>query len=724
MVLLASALLAACAVTLDEADRLSRAGDYEAAYATLDDALARRPDDAALRSAHARQRDRIVVRALAQAELALGAGRLDEAGQLLQRVRQLDPGHARRPALEAALQRQVATQRLFRDAQRSLADGQGPEADRLLAELLSIDPQHAGARALQRQRQRTEAGSAAAPPAEMAAAFRKPVTLEFREAPLRQVFEALARSSNVNFVFDKDVRGDARVTVFLRDVTLDEAMRVILTTQQLDRRLLNDSTVLIYPNTPAKQREHQQLITRSLYLVNADVKQALALVRTMAKTRDLHADERLNALVVRDTPEVVRQVEQLLATVDLPEPEVMLAIEVMEVASDKLDELGLSWPTAVNFGIPNATGEIALGDRGDFRASVANPALAATLRGSRGTTNLLANPTIRARNREKAKVQIGEKLPVFTTTTAVNVGTSASVSYLDIGLKLEVEPQVQLDGEVTIKVSLEVSNLLREVTGPSGSLAYQVGSRLTTTSLRLKDGETQVLAGLINDEDRKRAVGIPGLSQLPLIGRLFGVHSDTRNKTEIVMLITPRIIRNLAPPDVSAASFASGTDALPGAEPLRLRRQARVAVPANRGGAAGPPAAAEANTAALDSAPRSGVDPGVLAVSATTEASVGETVSIALVNRSAQAVRGELEFDPTLLQTTAGEGRQPGRAGYAMGPGQDSVVVLRVLPAAAGGTATVGVSSATATTASGETSDLRVEGQASIRIRPTPEPPQ
>ncbi|OYU68363.1 MAG: general secretion pathway protein GspD, partial [Burkholderiales bacterium PBB5] len=413
---------------------------------------------------------------------------------------------------------------------------------------------------------RQAALQAPALPAALAAAYQKPVTLEFREAPLRQVFEALARSSAINFVFDKDVRGDARVTVFLRNVSLDEALRVILATQQLDRKLLNDTTVLVYPNTPAKQREHQELVTRSLYLANADVKQALTLVRMMTKTRDVHAEERLNALVVRDTPEVVRQIERLLATIDLPEPEVTLAVEVMEVASDQVQNLGIDWPATVNIGLPSPATVMGLSGDG-VRASIANPGFVASLRASTGSTNLLANPTIRVRNREKAKVQIGNKLPVFSSTSTPSNGSTTT-------------------------------------TASVGSLAYNLGTRLTTTALRLRDGETQVLAGLINDEDRRTAKGLPGLATAPFVGRLFGVTGDNRSKTEIVMLITPRIVRPLLPPSAAEATLASGTDAMPGSPSLRLRSGGTVAVPLATG--AGAPAAVTSTPLPDASAPSDG----------------------------------------------------------------------------------------------------------------------
>ena len=694
-------LLAGCALpVIDEAERLSRNGRYEEALARLDSALAERPGDASLRTAHSHQRDRVIAQALARADLAQAGGHLDEADRLAARVRQLDAQHPRLAPLQAQLAQARQAQ------QRAAAERAAASAE-------------AAARA-------SAPAPAAALPLALAAAYQKPVALEFREAPLRQVFEALARSSGVNFVFDKDVRGDAKVTVFLRNVTLDEALRVMLATQALDRKLLNDSTVLVFPNTAAKQREHQELITRSLYLGNADARQLLTLVRTMAKTRDLYADERLNALVVRDTPEVVRQVEQLIATLDLPEPEVMLAVEVMEVASNRLDELGLSWPDTVQYGLPGVSGQISLGDRASFRGSVANPALLATLRGDAGATNLLANPTIRARNHEKARVQIGEKLPVFTTTSAINVGVSTTVTYLDVGLKLEVEPTVQLDGDVTIKVALEVSNLLRERSGPGGSLAYQVGTRLTTTSLRLRDGETQVLAGLINDEDRQRAVGVPRLSTLPLLGKLFGVQSDTRNKTEIVMLITPRIVRRLDPPSPAAATLLSGTDSQPGAVPLRLRRAARAGVALAAGGRASM-APAPADTGAADGAAAAEAVAGAAGASvllaATAEAAVGGTVSVTLANRSGLRVSGELAFDGAALQAVsagaaspAGAAPGPGRAAFQLAPRGDAVVVLRVLPAAAGQTLTVAVQGLAGSDASGQAAEVRLDGEASTRV--------
>jgi general secretion pathway protein D len=153
---------------------------------------------------------------------------------------------------------------------------------------------------------------------------------------------------------------------------------------------------------------------------------------------------------------------------------------------------------------------------------------------------------------------------VITTTAATGGGfVSESVSYLDVGLMLEVEPAVYLENEVGIKVGLEVSNIVKEVTGSgtsSNTLTYQIGTRAANTVLRLRDGETQVLAGLISDEDRKSASKVPGLGDFPVLGRLFSSHNDTKNKTEIVLLITPHVVRNITRPAADKTEFYSGSE--------------------------------------------------------------------------------------------------------------------------------------------------------------------
>jgi general secretion pathway protein D len=448
------------------------------------------------------------------------------------------------------------------------------------------------------------------------------------------------------------------------------------------------------------------------------VKPVPASVPTIAKVRDIHIDERLNLLVVRDTPEVLRLVEKLIASVDLPEPEVMLEVEVMELATDQVETLGLDWPDQATLGISDAAGNIPsqvfVGGKNpiNFRASIANPAVIATLRGTSGNANILANPKIRVRNRDKAKVHIGQKLPVFTTTTnfAGSTSVAASVSYLDVGLKLDVEPTIQLDNDVVIKVGLEVSNLIRQVTGPGGTTAYEIGTRNTSTVLRLADGETQVLAGLINDEDRKSVAGIPGLSRLPVLGRLFGTHTDTRNKTEVVLLITPRVVRNLAVPDASLTRLASGVDGSPGAFSSLLRREAKVGVAPVTG------APAAANAAPAQPAAPAPAE-AALKLDVTPQVPAGGTVSVALKNDSGLQIKGELEFDPTKLAPAQPlQGGTAGRFPIELPPRGERVVALRALPPAAGQVLNISLTGLSATGLNGESAPVRVDGTGLLAV--------
>ena len=695
-------LLFGCAApALREAEQLALEGQHEQALTVLDAARHQDPADSALRAAQRRQRELTIATLANQADAARASWQWNSARDLLARLEALDANHLRTQNLRLELARAVRHQQLLLEATRDFDAGRTAEATTKLRGVLSEAPGLPAARALQQRI--SERSTEPALPAAMTAAFQKRLSLEFRDAPLRSVFESISRTSGVNFVFDKDVRADSKITIFLRDTTLDEAMRVILSSQQLDRKLLNDSSLFVYPNTAAKQQEHQELVTRSFYLSNADVKQAQILVKTMAKTRDVYIDERLNLIIVRDTPEVVRLTERLIASIDLPEPEVMLEVEVMEIGSNRLSELGLQWPDTVQYGVPNFAGQITRTD--SLRASISNPAVIATLRGNSGTTNLIANSKLRARNREKAKVQIGERLPIFTSTAVANAGVATAVSYIDTGLKLEVEPSVQLDNDVIMKVSLEVSNLIGQVSGPQGAIAYRVGTRNATTSLRLRDGETQILAGLINDEDRKAVQGVPGVSELPVVGRLFGVHSDTRNKSEVVLLITPRVVRNLGLPDAETLSGPAGNYASPGAASTRLRPSAKAGVAmANPSGGAAVPSSA--TVAAQDSATA------VIEVSTSGQVAVGGTLSVTLQNRSNAAVRGQLAFDTTMLQSAGVD--KGDRLDVVLEPSGQQVFVLRALVGTAGKSSQVQLEGLSAVSVTGVSMPVRVDGDGSV----------
>ena len=393
----------------------------------------------------------------------------------------------------------------------------------------------------------------------------KAINVDFKEASLSQVCQVLFRTAGLNFAFDKDVRTDQTISITLRKTPVRDVLSLILLSQQLEQRFINADTVLIYPNTPAKARDYQPLTVRSFYLTNIEAKTAVTTLRTILKARDLVSDDKQNVVVMRDTPEAIRMAEKLLAVHDMPEPEVMLEVEVLEVKRSRLQELGLLWPSYLML-TPLASikdGPVTLNDLINTTSkslAVHMPPFGINARGESGDANLLANPRIRTRNRETAKILIGDRVPNITTTSTSTGFVAESVQYIDVGLKLEVQPTIYLDNEVAIRISLEVSNIVNQVQTKSGTLAYQIGTRNATTVLRLKDGENQVLAGLISDEERSSGSKVPGLGDLPIIGRLFGTKREEGQKTELVLSITPRLVRNNKRPTIEQTEFSIGPE--------------------------------------------------------------------------------------------------------------------------------------------------------------------
>jgi general secretion pathway protein D len=682
LLLLAAALLTACANRMvEDSKRLIAQGQTEDGLALLDKAARENPRDPEIRAQLIRERDLAINRQLEAAERARAQGNLEGAEAAYRRALKIDPNQARAKAGLDALRSDARLKQQLHVAEQLLNKGEAAAADAAVRAVLAENPHLPQARSLARRILEQANSAAAAVAAAPKPAFAKPITLEFRDTPIRTVFDMISRTAGMNFVFDKDVSNTIRVTIFVRNASIEDAVKLLLATNQLERKVINDNSLLIYPNTPAKIKEYQELVVRTFYLGNADVKQTQAMIKSLVHTRDTFIDEKLNLLMIRDTPDAVRMAEKLIALQDLAEPEVMLELEVLEVKRSRLQQLGIQYPnqlTVLNI-VPNpttvvatATGPVATTNnttttsqltldvlRGGPSAGQIGVSPNPTLNAKNDTSdvNLLANPRIRVKNREKAKVHIGDRVPVITTTSTANVGVSQAVNYLDIGLKLDVEPSVLLDDEVSMKVGLEVSNIVREITNTSGVLTYQIGTRTAATVLRLKNGETQVLAGLINDEDRRSSSGLPGLADIPLIGRLFANRGSDSSKTEIMLLITPRVLRNVARPEFYAAESAGGTDAAAGAPPLRVRATAAGALSMSGHGGAGNALDQRVTLDAVRAAERA-----VVALTGAGQVSAGAEFA---VNISVQGGGGQIElvYDPALLSSLSreGPGADPGR---------------------------------------------------------------
>jgi len=664
----AIAMLSACAVNqhYEAANRLMAEGRTEAALAELELAVKKEPRNAQYRAAWIRERTRVSNARLIEGDAFAREEKFDQAETSYRAAAQADPDSQRAVQRLADMPVLRRSADAMREARALFKANDLPAAEARVRGLLSATPNYPGARDLLRRV--TEAAASASPAPALKAPFAKPITLEFRDAAMRTVFDMLSRTSGINFVFDRDVRQDTKLTVFVRNVTLEDALKLILTTNGLDHKVLNENSVLVYPNTPAKQKDYRELVVRSYYIANADVKQAAALVKGIVKSQDVFIDEKLNLMVVKDTPDVIRVTDQLVRTLDIADPEVMLEVEVMEVARTRLENIGIQFPGSVSLGAASTTTGTTTTTAGSTLIdgpmvfSVSNPAVVFNLRATVGSTNLLANPRIRVKNKEKAKIHIGDKVPVFTSTAA-NLTVATSVSYLDVGLKLDVEPQVYLTDDVQIKVGLEVSNIVEQVTvgaSTNPTVAFRIGTRNANTVLQLRDGETQILAGLINDEDRRSSQRIPGLGDIPLLSRIFGSSTDNRVKNEIVLLITPRIVRNITRPEGLEPEMAVGTDAQPGMPPLRIAKTAPGALAVVPSGTGGTPAAGRAEP----------VPPGPQDFNATLRlqapgiARIGSEISVRVQAPAGIELKDgfvEVAYDPAVLEPVGFAAASPGR---------------------------------------------------------------
>jgi general secretion pathway protein D len=607
LVPLVLALLAACAndAALKEGQTLIAQGDADAGLAKLETAMREHPGDAEYRAVYLREKEREVVRRIAAADAERAAGRYESARVAYQRVLALHPENPRARAALADLDALARHAALVKEAEAAFAKDDADSAGALLRRVLAQDARNPAALALQRRINEADLKKTLEPP-KLGAAARKPVSLEFKDAPLRSVFDMISRQSGVNFVLDKDVRPDLKATIFARNTTVSDAIDLVLLTSQLEKKVLNENTVLVFPALPAKLKDYQDLVVKSFYLANADVKQTVNMIKTVLKTRDVFIDEKIGLLVMRDTPAAIRIAEKLIAAQDLPEAEVMLEVEVMEVKRSKLIELGINYPTTLSVITPDEVVN-SVADASGVITTTTTPATNLTIQSLKNLTdadfgvspnpsavarqedsdvNILATPRIRVKNKEKAKIHVGDKVPVITSNVTSTGVVSETVSFLDVGLKLDVEPTVHGSEDVAIKIALEVSNIVREVTSATGTLTYQLGTRNASTVLRLKDGETQILAGLISSAERETAGGLPYLSDLPLLGRLFKNQKNEQDKTEIVLLITPRIVRALSAPQPALLEFPAGTESRASSAPLSLRPASQIKASSPAAGAA------------------------------------------------------------------------------------------------------------------------------------------
>ncbi len=406
-----------------------------------------------------------------------------------------------------------------------------------------------------------EAAEAAyAPPIKLKVTEEK-IQLKFTEASLKSVFQTLGKSAGINFLYDEQFR-DTTLSVDLTDRTFEQSVAFLCLASKNFSRVVDERTVVIVPDQPMKRLQYELNVVRTFYLSNvnaADVQNALAMmIRTQFKAPSLIVDKTLNSITVRDTPTVVALAEKLLRSWDKARPEVLVDLEIMEVSRIRLRNLGVDL-SAKTIGLRFNDGStlsesgtgwfnlkgLKLGDAANYDVSL--PLAFLQFLESDSDTKIIAQPRLRGIGGEEIKYFAGQKVPIpqatFSPIAAGGVSTQPIVNYnlQDIGIDVKLKPRVHTEKEVTLEIEIEVSS----IAGAGIADIPIIATRKIKNQLRLKDGETNLLAGLLRDEERKSVKGIAGLKNLPILGSLFS-NTDTQiEQTDVILVITPYIVRGL-----------------------------------------------------------------------------------------------------------------------------------------------------------------------------------
>ena len=409
-----------------------------------------------------------------------------------------------------------------------------------------------------------------APPGmDLPADAKMPDTLTFRQASSRDVFTAIARFAGVSVVFDPAFR-DVPVTIDLRKPTFPQAIAALTASTGNFYRVTTPGTLTIIPDTAAKRREYEEEVVRTFYLSNADLKETVDLLRVVIDARKISAVTGTNAIALKDTPERIAAAGRLIAAIDKARPEVVIDVEVLEVDRGRLKEYGLQIASPGSTGINGAVGinrdTLTLRDLQTLTSAdvflTAFPTLFYRLLKTDSSARMLANPQLRAQEGTSAQAKFGERVPVPNTTFApiaqggVNQQPITSYTYENIGVNIDITPRTHHNDDVSLALKVEVS----AISGTGYADLPTFGSRSVNTIIRLRDGETSVLAGLIKDEERHSLDGVAGLSDIPLIGRFFARNKTERTETDIIITLTPHIVRVLDLDESDLRPFMVGRD--------------------------------------------------------------------------------------------------------------------------------------------------------------------
>jgi general secretion pathway protein D len=543
LLLAAAALaLAGCATTaaFREGEAAERRQDYDRAVIEYSKALKANPDDTKARLSLERARLRASAAHVNAGRRLAGRGLYKEALDELRLAADLNPG-------AAEIGREI------QEIEEQRKTGLGLPSLDLLKE---------------KSRESSLPGLA------LGAEAREPLTLSFRNTSLRDAYLALGKAAGVNFVFDPQFV-DQTVSLDLRAVPFEQALSALASAGRTFHRVTDARVLSVIPDTPAKRREFEQQVVKTLFLSNADLKETIDLLRVVLGARRVAPLPGANALTINDTPDKVAAAERIVEIVDKRRAEVVVEVELLEVNRGRLKEYGIQ----ITSGLPNVEGvqggifpdptkRLTLDDNPYAKENLvvtALPGVIYRLLQSDTSTRILANPQLRSSEGQTAQARFGDQVPVPVTTFApiaqggVQQQAITSFEYKNVGVNIDITPRVHHDGDITLQLKIDVSQV-----GPPGYQGLPTfNSRIVTSVIRLGDGETNILAGLISDQERRSLSGLPGLASVPVLGRLFARNRDEVQQTDIVLTLTPHVVRRPLLTEEDLRSFRLGGESSP-----------------------------------------------------------------------------------------------------------------------------------------------------------------
>ena len=554
-----------------KAEKLDHEKDFDAAVKYYNKALEKDPDNLSLKIRLKETRQKASVAHMKKAVRLMEEEYFRKAIEELQVSIAFYSGNRKAISLIDKAKRLKEAEYYVRKGTQQVKTGDFKGAKKSFQKALELNPENRQAQiAKERFRKRKEN----LPKYRLDLKNRQPISLKFKKTPVVNVFEILSKLTGINFIFDKDMK-ETKVTLFMTDVSFDKFLEVLLKTNSLKAKLINRKTMLIYPDTPAKLKEYEELRVRTFYLSYMDAKNAVSILTKILRNKYITLNENLNAVTIRGSKDEVKMASRIIEANDRSPSEVILNVEILEVKRSKEKDLGLSISDTITFGVSETgTGidfdnSFGFATMGSFR-DVGNitdkelylslPKATLKLLKKDGDTRTLAKPQLRVSSSEKAKIHIGERVPFRTNRRVQTDGsTTFDFQYQDVGVKLTAEPVINMYEQISMKLNIEVSALGNNV-GTANDPQFSIKTRTAESVLTINDGDSVIIGGLIEDSDRSATQKIPLAGEVPVMGKLFSSTNTEVSKTDILLTITPVVIRQQDVPEKDVSEFWSGTE--------------------------------------------------------------------------------------------------------------------------------------------------------------------